>query len=338
MEKYNKNRWERIQDSNLEYEYIKKHIKLNMNINLNESSLEEFIQNIDKYKIDQFKLLNEIEEYSYQRLIIYNMKDLKRFKIHPIIKNLTTNYKMYFKQQNRININPKEFYKGDLDSIYKVIYYDDTDTDLFEIRMAAIKNYSYTIRNKNGNVGNFNKDIFDSIKIVINFKKSLVTILYSDIKESKNKEEDISHRKADFSNLFFGEVTKGNLQKISISSELTKYVSEYIAEELTLSNSKNTNRKLVETIEVDKIKKDSSGKSITKSSESTYIHSKDTLKGINDKIKSGSYKVIVLETTIKDNRIKFKHDGEVILSNTTFQSEVIEDVCTEVLDGYNPFK
>ena len=333
MKAFNKLRWERIQESKFSFEEIKKYIKKIFNCEIKESSLTELLSRIDKYEnINEELLISHIEPLIYKKVIIYSMKDLKKYDVHPIINTLSENplEKEYFKSHNRINLASRQFYEGDLGSVYKIIYYDDTKNDIFEIRMACIKELEIKSIHNLSVMSTRNINVYDSIKIIINLREGLVSIFYNDIPESKEKDKDNTQRKSDFSSLFFGKVTKNNLVKYTIAYELTEYINRYLREE---EDGKST--KLVQTIELRGILK---LKSEDRSSEEDFIHNKNTLKGIKEKLDSGSYKVAILECNIKSKMVKFKDDGEIVLYYSTFQPEVIEDVCKEVFNGYNPFE
>lgn len=125
MKAFNKLRWERIQESKFSFEEIKKYIKKIFNCEIKESSLTELLSRIDKYEnINEELLISHIEPLIYKKVIIYSMKDLKKYDVHPIINTLSENplEKEYFKSHNRINLASRQFYEGDLGSVYKIIY------------------------------------------------------------------------------------------------------------------------------------------------------------------------------------------------------------------------
>ena len=217
-----------------------------------------------------------------------------------------------------------------MDSSYKVTYYDDTTDNGFEIRLACVKDYYIKNIDDNGEQIEIPIEVYDSIKIIINFDTKKVFLFYNDIQCSREHDKDIRHRKIDFCNHFYGEVNNSNLIKYNFSNELIKYTIEYIEE-----NEKEDFKKLVSLIEISGIKKRNSK---IKSSEPEFTHNAKTLQGIKEKLSTNMYRVSMLECKINNSTVKFKYDGEIHLYDCTFQSEVIENVSKEIFYGSDLFK
>lgn len=331
MDSYNNLRWERVKKSLLHFDNIKMIVKSLWEYELREDNIEEFLNNIGKYKdIDEGVLLCNIEPHTYRKLIVYDMKDIAKYDVHPIISNLDTMNKLYFISKNKINIKPQQHYKGKLDSTYRVTYYDDSTSGVFEMYMASVKKYPIRNISDDGEHDEYYEEAYDSIRIIINFDTKKVFLFYNNIDISREHDKDIKHRKVDFCNLFFGEVKNSNLIKYNFSDILTKYVLDYIEE-----TKNNENKRLVNTIEINGIK---IRNSTIKTSEPDFNHSLKTLEGIEEKLLTNMYRVCTLECKLSNTLIKVKYDGEISLFDSTFQSEVVENVYKEVFEGSNIFK
>lgn len=259
---------------------------------------------------------------SYRKLIIYDIK--KPQEVTSNLKLLTD----IFKSNNKINIGVKEWYKDKLDDVYKVIYYDNTNSNYFELVMACVKTYIKKEIDENGIQSECEKEAYDTIKIFINFDNNKIFLFYDDINISPQHTKDITHRKTDFIGLFNGNLNKNSLLKYSISDYLNKYTKEYLKES-------PKSKKLIQTIELDGITKK---RSKTKTSESDFNHNKHLLEGIKEKLSTNLHIVNILECKINNSIVRFKHDGEIHLFDYTFKSEVIKDVSREIFSGSDLFK
>lgn len=327
MIEVNKLRWERIDRSNVTYDYIKLKIKEIYNYEVKEDCLMSFIDNIKNYTdIDEGELLHFIEDVNYSKVSILSMKDLKKYNEHPIYDCLTNVIlREQFKMDNRIHIKPKEIYKGKLDSCYKIIYYDDEINNKFEIKLACIKEFENNVIDSYGMESKDMMYIYDCFKCIIDLKKKVILLFYSDINSQLRLH---SARKIALYNLFTN-VNKNNLVKYDISRNLNKYFTEYI-EERTNKNIKKL-ISIIETYSVIEGKKNA-----IRSVDENYIHKGHRLKAIEDSVKNEGHIVSILECKINSNVIKFKYVGEIVLQNTVFYQEVIESVCNEMFNGYNP--
>ena len=323
-------RWERIRILEVDFNYIKNIVRDKFGYEVSEISLNDFIDNIEKYKnINIDLLLSYIEKNYYSKLSILTMRQMKNepnFPVHEELTNAIFNHE--FKRKNRINLQNNEEYIGELDDLFKIIYYKETSRYV-EIKMARI--FSYSSRTtKQGVTHDFTKNLYDCFKIIIDLEEKLVFMFYNDLPVGNmNNGYEYTYKKKVFYELFTC-ATKGNILSFIISDTLTQYFLEYMQE-----------------VEVDDIKKRISSveainligaRKATRSISHECNHEKCSIDAIKTLILEKNYCISALECTMKSNLIKLKNVGEIIVQIGMFSKEVLEIVCREFIKGHRVYE
>lgn len=331
MKELNLLRWKRIKESEIPYIYIKEIVKNNFDYEVRENSLDEFIKTLNNYSnIDEGFLLSLIEEDVYKKLKIFYMKDLKKYKEHPIKESLTNIvFKNLFKQKNRININENGYYEGNLDSCYRVVKYKEYG-NIFEIKLACVKSCIEIEIQEDGEQDEVSIDVYDSVKYIIDIEKNLVFMFYNDILEGnfKNKTE-VTNRKRAFCKLF-DNVSRNGLANYEIVESLQEYFNDYL-NEIELNDVKKSISVIESLHELGEA-------NALKSVASDFKHSKHRIDAIKYAVNNENHIIATLECRVNSKSMKLRHIGEIFLQDCTFQPEVMESVCNEFFNGYNPTK
>lgn len=326
MIKYNEARWNNIIKNNIPFDYIKSIVKDKYNNVIRESNVVDFKKNINTYKkIDEFNLLNEIEENFYNRLAVFSIKRYKKNTSFPIcddIQNMAFND--VFKSKNRINMDSNEYYEGELDQFYSVVYYNIVNEQFTEIKLSRLREEQFT-KEDDGDIETITEEIYDTCKFVIDCQNTLVFMFYNDFIVNDNIcPRAVTEKKEAFRNLFPG-VSNKNILKYNIDNYLNKYFFSYMKE-----INENNPCKLITIIKTLSFDGESSLKSINYN----YEHRKSRLEAINDDVKNHNHTIAEIECNINDVLVNLKHVGELSCNNSCFSKEVIEDVCKEFFEDY----
>lgn len=318
-------RWKRIYESNLSFDYIKLLVKEKYNDNIKENDIKSFSKNINGYSnIKEGELLSLLEDISYNKMSIFSIKKEESSQ-NSIIDTFSTDLgKAAFSKTTKVNINNLMLCTDELDtSVYTLSHYKYKTESIVEIFLYSIKEYEIIIDDSGVEYERLEK-VIDLIKFIINLENGIVYMLYSDIDISSTKSKDVTNRKKAFMNLF-KHVNSKNLNKWDITEYLTAYVNKYIEDNLS---GVDTN-KLISTIKTSAIKDRLSLQSIRED----YKHSKLKLMAIKEDLDAKTHIISLLECNIKSNIVRLKSNGELSILNSTFQAEVMKDVCNEFFKG-----
>ena len=325
MESLNTLRWNRIKESGIQFTYIKSIVKNLYDYEVKENNIDSFINNIKDYKnIEEGILILNIEKDIYRKLRIFSMKDLKKYDKHPIEEVLTNPmFKMVFENKNRINIKDGIFDKDDLDTCYRVIYFNEK-SNIFEFRLACIKRSIEIVRDEIGCEDEIETHIYDSVKFIIDLNKNLVFMFYNDILSGNFKANiEASNRKKAFMNLF-DNVSMKNLIAFYISKNLSNYFKIYIQE-----IDKGNPKKLISIIEtmctLDK-------KNSLNSTADDFKHAPIRLEAIKYAIDNEDHDIATLECIVNSRNVRLRSGGYITLQDSTFKMEVIKDVWKEFFE------
>lgn len=331
MKEYNYIRWERLKELNIEFNFLKSIVKNSYSYEMKEKTINEFIKNISWYKnIDECDLLNKLEEYSYKKIDIFSIEKYKKNKEEPFISDITNDFfRTYFKVKSTKGLENNKYCYGELDSTFRVVYYN-IQHDFAIFKMARVSLYSVSESQDDGTSDQYDKEIYDCCKFYIDLKNKLIFMHFNDIKNiDTNTSKEITKKKNEFRALFT-DVTNKNMLKYFITKNLEVYFKNYMNE-----IRENNQHKLVSIIEASSYDYKDGDKSLIRSVERNFIHSRKRLDAIESDIGTERNLTITeIECTIDDKIIDLKGDGEIYCINNFFYKEVINNVCQEFFNGY----
>lgn len=329
MKDYNSIRWERLEEIEVEFSYIKFVVKKLYKYQIRENGVSDFIKNIENYRdIDQCELLNILEEETYKKAAIFSIRQYKKNKEMPIIDDITNPVlKLLFKEKNDIHLNNDEYYDGELDSCFKVTYLHKSD-NFVEIKMARIVDITVNENLDDGTENLFQMTLYDCCKFIIDINNKLVIMFFNDIKNNNTSSQEITTKKVAF-RLLFNNVSSKNIIKYYINMYLEKYFKDY------MEDKRNKNeRKSISIIEAASVDDRDSEKSLIRSVKRDYTHNEKRLNAIENDIENEGLTISEIECCIGDSTIDLKMDGEISCINKFFYKEVIKNVCEEFFNGY----
>lgn len=323
-------RWLKLNEIITDFTYIKKQIRKEYGYDIKENSVLEFKKSINDYKeINEDKLLSQIEEYTYQKMSIFIMRELKNKTKHPIQEELENNvFKDYFKKKNRIFMEDGMEYSGDLDSCYKVVNYSEIDKCI-KLKLSCIKRISCTDTDEDGIQSANEIEEYDCVKFIINLESKLIFMFYNDFKFIDNDNKCFTLRKQAFYKLF-SNATRGNILTYDISRELNDYFKEYLSE-----IKGNNPKKLISEIETSNIL---GRKNSVKSIAHDFKHNMFRLEAISNAVNNEGHYISSLECSLGTNLIRIKSSGEVIVETLFLNQEVLEIVCKEFFKDNNLYE
>lgn len=327
----NTSRWNRINEIEVDFNYIKRLTKKYFDYEIQEACTGDFCKNIKKYKeLDENKLLNVIEKNAYKRLIVLSMRALVNNPQHPVINELTNDtFKELFKQRNRINIKNNETYNGSLDNCYKVTYYNEDDC-FVEIKMARVKDYEEEYNNNPGITLKRKLIIYDCCKFIIDLNQKLIFMFYNDVSKTNiGQGKEVTDKKKSFYELFT-KATQGNILAYIIHDSLNKYFLDYMNE-----IEANDPKKMISIIETSNM---IIGRKATRSTSIEYVHERETIDAMKRYILTKGYHVSLLECKINSELIKLKGTGELFIESTILTGEVFKNVCKEFFNGHGIYE
>lgn len=323
---YSTQRWNRLIEIDLDFNYIKRLTKKYFDYEIKESSTKEFIRNIEDYKkLNEDELLNLIEKNAYKRLSVLSMRALVKDPVYPIVEELTNNaFKELFKSRNRIFINNGEYYNGSLDDFFKVTYYNELN-NYVEIKMARIKEFVEEDNSQPGIKASKKMLVYDCFKFIVDLDKKLIFMFFNDVSKSTiGQTKELTDKKRAFYELFTN-ATQGNILSYIIHDSLNKYFLDYMNE-----IESDDPKKMISIIETSSILV---GKKATKSTAIEYVHERDTLNAMKKYIQEKGYHVSLLECKINSELLKLKGTGELFMESTILTGEVFKNVCEEFFNG-----
>lgn len=329
MQKYNKIRWNRLIKLEISVDYTKSIIKKIYNYEIKENSLEEIRDNISKYNsIDEFELLNLLEQNSYDKISIFYCRRYKTNKSEPLFEDLSNDiFINLFKKKNNINMKNQEYYKGDLGCCFKITYCTKTDTNFVIIKMAKVIERDFTRESNLGGIEEYTEELYDCAKFIIDLNKKIIFMFYNDFRGTDNSyEKEITLKKDAFRNMFSA-VSKKNLLKYNIDNKLESYFKEYM-DELR----KKEPRKLISIIQ--NFGENNGKKSSLKSIQHDFNHDPKRLDTIEYEINNKGYIISDIECVINGNTININNLGEITCETSLFNKEVVKSVCEEFFNGY----
>lgn len=329
MNKYRNLRWDRLKELGLEIKYIKDIVKNKYKYQVKENKISDFIKNIKDYKnIYECDLLNILEEEAYRKASIFSIMRYKKNKEKmPIIDDFTNDiFNTYFKEKNGINFSNGEYYSGKLDNCYKITHYNK-NKNFVVIKLNCIFSEKL-IETEDGIMEEYDVDIYDCCKFIVDIKNMLVVMFYNDFKSNQlTPSKQVTIRKDAFRALF--NVTNKNILRFSINTYLEKYFKKYMEEYRN-----GDIHKLVSIIEASSIDNINEERSLIRSVKRDYIHSPKRLEAIDDDIKNDNLTISEIECCIDDVIIDLEMKGEIICINNFLFKEVIDNVCKEFFDEY----
>lgn len=330
MNKYNEIRWERLIEVGLDIGYLKKKVKEIYNYEIRENSVDLFIENISKYKeIKQIELLNQLEEETYKKAHVFNIKKSEKNKDNPIIDELTTMLNILFKEKNEITFNDGEYFYGELTSAYKVTFYK-CNNKFAIIKLARKFSFIEQTVNEDSTIDEDQKNIYDCCKFYIDLEEGLIIMFFNDIKEGNlSPSKEITLKKSSFRQLF-SNVNSQNMVKHHLNLYLENYFRDYMKEKRD-----ENEKKLLSIIEATSLNIGAEEeRSLIRSVNREYKHSIKRLEAIEDDINNEGLTISEIESCINGNSINVKKGGEMFCTNTFFYKEVIDDVCKELFGEY----
>ncbi|WP_455794911.1 hypothetical protein [Clostridium butyricum] len=330
MEDYTLIRWERLDELGIEFSYIKSVVQKLYEYPIKENTIGEFRDNIKNYKdIDECQLLNLLEHETYKKASIFSIIQYKKNKDKiPIIEDVINDvFYVYFKEKNDINFDDGEYYNGELDDCFKITYYSKNDNFVI-IKMACVMNENSSETLDDGTTEEYDINLYDCCKFIIDINKKLVIMFYNDIKSNIiSISKQITARKTAFRTLF--NISNRNILKYYLNSYLEKYFSEYMKEQRS-----GNPRKLVSIIEASAIDNNNQEKSLIRSIKRDYVHSEKRLDAIEDAVKNENLTISEIECSLYDVIINLQMKGDISCINSFLYEEVVENVCKEFFNGY----
>ncbi|MBN1045468.1 hypothetical protein DVW08_08865 [Clostridium botulinum] len=330
MEEYNSYRWERLEYLGLDFLYVKHIVKSNYNYEIRERDLINFIANISTYKdINEVELLNILEEHVYKKVFVFSIRQYKKNKEMPFIEEITNNIlNVLFKERNDIKIENDEYFDGELDSCFRVIYYKNDD-EFSIIKMSRIISVDTSNNLDDGTIEEDTIILYDCCKFIIDLNNKLVFMFFNDLNNSDgNISKEITYKKAAFRELFLN-VSNRNILKYSFIQYLENYFQEYIND-----IKQGNQRKLVSIIEASSIDTKEEEKSLIRSVKRNYVHNRKRLDAIENDIKNEGLTISEIECCINGTIVDLRHEGEICCINNFLNEEVIKSVCKEFFNEY----
>lgn len=324
MEVYNQIRWDRLEELEVDIEFIRRVVKEEYGYELREVSITELRENISRYvDIREEKLLDRIEDSTYKKANLFTIKKFKKNVNIPIIDELTSMLNVYFMEMNSIG-DVKE-----LDEQFVITDYKKDDKFAI-IKMA--RKFTTIIQSPNeddGSIDEFEKEIYDCCKFYIDLEMNLVIMYFNDVKESNmGPSKEITYKKSCFRNFFNG-VSSKNLVRFFVNMQLEDYFKIYMEEKRN-----NNERKSVSIIEATSQDDDIAEKSLIRSVNKDCEHSDKRLDAIEYDIENEGLTISEIETLIDGNTIDIKMTGEITCIDTFLYKEVVIGVCREFFGGY----
>lgn len=330
MKEYNFIRWERLKELGLDFSHIKSTIRQSFECQIRENDIDNFVKSINKYNaIDECSLLNLLEEDAYNKALIFSIQKYKKNKHMPIVEDITnTMFMLIFKELNDINTEDGKYYDGELDSCFKVAYYNRVN-NLANIKLSRVIKSQLLEELEDGTSDSTDIEIYDCCKFLIDINNKLVIMFFNDIKTNDtNPSREITIKKHAFRSLFT-DVSSRNILKYSLNNYLEQYFKDYMDDKR-----KGIQRKLISVIEASSVNGIEEEKSLIRSVNKDYEHSEKRLVAIENDIAKEGLTISELECCNNEIIVDLKMDGEICCINNIFSEEVIKNVCKEFFNGY----
>jgi|GEM_PF-2428576 hypothetical protein len=319
-------RWKALGDIGVSYQYIKNYIKNKYNIEISETNINEFSNEVkERYAIiDEDEVLFNLEDSSYRKLAFFSLREKESEELRNGM------FRENFLQTNRL----KSFVDNEIVSgVDQVLYpcYIKFSDRYVTIKMAQLRSYIYEDFDEDNVVTSTEKTYYHCVKFIVDLYKNILFMFYNDInnetEELNCKSKAITEKKQAFYSLF-PEGTQNTLIKLCIDSYLNKYIKDYLN---NIECNKEDNNNSVIVIETsDPIE----SKNNLRSSKKDGRHNEYRLKAIKYALEHEDHNVKVVELKVKGRWFQLKSQGEIITIGPYFNREVVKSVCEEIFPDY----
>lgn len=214
----------------LDFDSVKRIVKNRYDYDIIESCLEDFFKYINEYDdIDELELLGILENESFIKMSVLNMRKIKKAPHYPICEEILNPMLLQlFKSKN--NIKSKE-YVGELGECYEVIYYNENrnkdDIKNLDIKIACVRSFEKKLTKEDGVIEEIKEEIYDCARFIIDIDNKLIYMFYNDWPNGYNSNVKGYTEKKRVLYTIFHNASQGNVLSYVLSDSLTDYFKDY---------------------------------------------------------------------------------------------------------------